>query len=184
MSRYTNLRPAGWILAGLLIAAGVATGNAVAGSGPEEQPGMLRVVVRVDGLSCPFCAYGLEKKLRKVDGVAGVEIRVDAGEAELTPAAGTVIDLAQVAEAVRDGGFTPRGIVIEALGRLTEVDGVVAIELPGGALLRLADNAQRRALLAAAVGPALVRVAGGVEGDSDRQHRPVTIALTGFEVVG
>ena len=33
-------------------------------------------VLGVDGLACPFCAYGIEKRLNKVDGVTGVEVDV------------------------------------------------------------------------------------------------------------
>ncbi len=30
--------------------------------------------LRVNGLGCPFCAFGIEKKLLDVDGVTGVEV--------------------------------------------------------------------------------------------------------------
>mgnify|MGYP000303644257 CR=1 FL=1 len=35
-------------------------------------------VLGVDGLACPFCAYGIEKRLNKVDGVT--DVQVDVGE--------------------------------------------------------------------------------------------------------
>ena len=38
-----------------------------------------QVLVQVDGLSCPFCAYGLEKKLKNIDGVASLKIDIDEG---------------------------------------------------------------------------------------------------------
>jgi mercuric ion binding protein len=38
-----------------------------------------KVEVRVDGLSCPFCAYGLEKKAIGIDGVDSVKIDVTNG---------------------------------------------------------------------------------------------------------
>ena len=34
--------------------------------------------IRVAGLACPFCAYGIEKHLRKIEGVEQIE--VDVGE--------------------------------------------------------------------------------------------------------
>ncbi len=34
------------------------------------------VHVQVNGLACPFCAYGLEKKLKPLAGVAGVQVPV------------------------------------------------------------------------------------------------------------
>ncbi|MGN2393298.1 heavy-metal-associated domain-containing protein, partial [Pelomicrobium sp. G1] len=30
--------------------------------------------LQVDGLACPFCAYGIEKKLRALDGVDKVKV--------------------------------------------------------------------------------------------------------------
>ena len=62
-----------------------------------QQLGMLEVSVQVDGLSCPFCAYGLEKKLRKVDNVASLEIYVSEGRAVLNPEPGTNLDNPQSA---------------------------------------------------------------------------------------
>ena len=72
--------------------------------------------VRVDGLACPFCAYGLEKKLKKLPGVSAVEIDLDAGLASFDVAPATVLMPAPVQEAVRDAGFTPRGITVRASG--------------------------------------------------------------------
>ena len=34
-----------------------------------EKPATRQIQVKVDGLSCPFCAYGLEKYLKKIKGV-------------------------------------------------------------------------------------------------------------------
>ena len=38
-----------------------------------------RVTVRVDGLSCPFCAYSLEKKIKAVEGTKEPVINVEEG---------------------------------------------------------------------------------------------------------
>jgi len=73
---------------------------------PEQQ-----VRVRVDGLSCPFCAYGLEKKLLKIDGVKAVEISVDEGEALLTLVKDAEINEESIRKEIKKAGFTPREIV-------------------------------------------------------------------------
>ena len=72
---------------------------------PEQQ-----VRVRVDGLSCPFCAYGLEKKLLEIDGVKSVEISIDDGEALLTLDRDAEIVEETIKKEVKDAGFTPREI--------------------------------------------------------------------------
>ena len=86
-------------LTGLLV---LSLTQGAAAQAPQEL-GMLEVSVQVDGLSCPFCAYGLEKKLRKVENVARIEIRVDEGRAVITPESGTSLELDELEQAVRDG---------------------------------------------------------------------------------
>ena len=70
-----------------------------------------KVRVRVDGLSCPFCAYGLEKKLLEIDGVKSVEISIDDAEALLTLDKEVEIAEETIKKEVKDAGFTPREIV-------------------------------------------------------------------------
>ena len=71
-----------------------------------------QATVRVDGLSCPFCAYGLEKKLKSIDGVDKLEIKVNDGLAILTYKDGAKIDKAVIAKKVKEAGFTPSEITI------------------------------------------------------------------------
>ena len=97
-------------LTGLLL---LSLTQGAAAQAPQEL-GMLEVNVQVDGLSCPFCAYGLEKKLRKVENVASLEIQVSEGRAVLKPKPGTSLDLRAVEQATRDGGFTPREVSVTA----------------------------------------------------------------------
>jgi mercuric ion binding protein len=66
--------------------------------------------IQVDGLSCPFCAYGLEKHLKKIKGVEGVEINIKSGKATVALKHGAQVDDAVLKEAVKKAGFTARGI--------------------------------------------------------------------------
>lgn len=36
--------------------------------------------VQVDGLGCPFCAYGLEKKFKEFKGIKEVKIDIETGD--------------------------------------------------------------------------------------------------------
>ncbi len=65
-----------------------------------------KYVIAVDGLSCPFCAYGMEKKLKKIKGVESVEIDLDKGEAVVIAKAGTTIKEESLHKAVKEAGFT------------------------------------------------------------------------------
>lgn len=74
--------------------------------------------VVVEGMSCPFCVYGVEKKLKKVEGVKSVTTNMKDGEAILVAKEGQSINFNQVPAAVRDSGFTPGMINIAAVGKI------------------------------------------------------------------
>lgn len=48
--------------------------------------------VHVNGLSCPFCAYGIEKKLGQIKGVEKVETDIAAGSVTVTTDEGALLD--------------------------------------------------------------------------------------------
>ncbi len=166
-------------LTGLLL---VSLTQGAAAQAPQAL-GMLEVTVQVDGLSCPFCAYGLEKKLRKVANVARLEIQVSEGRAVVTPKSGTSLDLDELEQAVRDGGFTPREVSVTARGRLTELNGAAALELSDGILLLLAGGGQTNALLKSPSG-SVVRVEGQAVQEQPDGHagHPYTLTVRSFEV--
>ena len=62
----------------------------------------------VDGLACPFCAYGVEKKVGGLEGVETVEIDIENGLVAVTLAAGATLDEATARQAVDEAGFTLR----------------------------------------------------------------------------
>ena len=62
----------------------------------------------VDGLACPFCAYGVEKKVGGLTGVETVEIDIDGGLVAVTMAKGATLDEASAKQAVDEAGFTLR----------------------------------------------------------------------------
>ena len=81
-----------------------------------EKPALIRL--RVDGLACPFCAYGLEKKLRALAGVQDVSIDINRGKVVLEVAGSELPDLEAVREAVKKAGFTPGPVAYELIGRV------------------------------------------------------------------
>lgn len=66
--------------------------------------------LRVDGLACPFCAYGIEKQLRAVEGVASAETNIGAGVVLVTMEEGATLDEARARRAVEDAGFSFRAL--------------------------------------------------------------------------
>jgi len=82
-----------------------------------------KVELRVDGLACPFCSYGLEKKLKEVKGVGKVAINVDKGFATLNNKKEQSIEVEMLEPVVKDAGFTPGEISITVVGTISEADG-------------------------------------------------------------
>jgi mercuric ion binding protein len=64
--------------------------------------------VGVDGLACPFCAYGIEKQLSKLDGVEAVETDIKQGRVVVRVRGGKTLDKRQVEQAVKKAGFSLR----------------------------------------------------------------------------
>lgn len=65
--------------------------------------------IEVDGLACPFCAYGIEKKLNAVQGVERVETDIREGVVIVIMQDGAVLDESVAKQAVKEAGFTLRG---------------------------------------------------------------------------
>lgn len=68
--------------------------------------------MRVDGLACPYCAYGIEKKLKQIEGVDAESIDVDlkAGVVTVTAADEVKLTEERMKNLFNDAGFTYRGM--------------------------------------------------------------------------
>jgi len=69
-----------------------------------------KIVIKVDGLYCPFCAYGLEKHLKKLKGFKKVEVNLKHGVAELHIKPGVTVTDTAIQQAVEDAGFDSASI--------------------------------------------------------------------------
>ena len=76
--------------------------------------------LRVNGLTCPFCAFGIEKKLRKVDGVREVEVLLDEGRIRLAFSSQNAATVQDLEAAVGEAGFELAGLRLIARGRLIQ----------------------------------------------------------------
>jgi copper chaperone CopZ len=65
--------------------------------------------IDVTGLACPFCAYGIEKKLNAVKGVEHLETNIKEGTVIVTMKDGVTLDQVTARRAVKDAGFTLNG---------------------------------------------------------------------------
>jgi len=76
------------------------------------------IAITVDGLACPFCAYGVEKKTKRLKGVKEIKILLNAGTVILKCAEDKSPAFADVRTAIKDSGFTPRSMKIIANGTI------------------------------------------------------------------
>lgn len=64
------------------------------------------VILKVDGLTCPFCAYGLEKRLKESPAIDAVLILVSDGLVQLRWTEGLRLEDEDLAAVVDRAGFT------------------------------------------------------------------------------
>ncbi len=66
-----------------------------------------KVEVQVDGLGCPFCAYGLEKKFKELKGIKKVRIDMETGVMTFNYPSDKMIDIETIETQVDKAGYTP-----------------------------------------------------------------------------
>ena len=87
--------------------------------------------VKVDGLGCPFCVKGVEKHLKKVEGVQSVSTSLNKGEVVLRFAPGATFELSRIEKAVVRGGFTPGAVFLTAVGQVVSSDDDFVLNVTG-----------------------------------------------------
>jgi len=67
-----------------------------------------RYQLEVDGLACPFCAYGIEKKLSSIDGVLDIKVDIEKGQVIVVMEDGSTLSETLADEMVSKAGFSLR----------------------------------------------------------------------------
>lgn len=93
---------------------------------------LLEVRQTVFGMDCAPCAYGLEKRLKKIDGVTSARVSLNDGLATAALDGEAPTRLATIREAIRESGFAAQEAVVTARGTLRQAGGVWVLVLPGG----------------------------------------------------
>ncbi len=71
----------------------------------EVENQRIQIKIEVKGLSCPFCAYGLEKRLRELPAVQSVDIQLKEGVAVLKFLKEKAPSEQELREAIEKAGF-------------------------------------------------------------------------------
>ena len=72
------------------------------------------IEMEVHGMACSFCAYGLEKKIKKLDGVESITIDVQTGKANVQTKEGTEIAPETLEKIAKDSGLELKNTVVKA----------------------------------------------------------------------
>ena len=103
------------LMLGMLIVAFGLLGPATPKSAAEIEG----LQLQVDGLSCPFCALGLDKRLKQRAGLEGIQVHLKQGVTEAALPHGQGLDVGKVQQAVQEAGFTLRGIKLTVIGKIS-----------------------------------------------------------------
>ncbi len=87
-----------------------AFGAAVPALSAQQEPAAQRdttrqIEVTILGMSCPFCVYGVEQKLKRLGGVEELEVVLETGIATLTLRDSADASNEAIIDAVEDAGF-------------------------------------------------------------------------------
>lgn len=69
--------------------------------------------VRVEGLGCPFCAYGLEKKFKDVKGIKDLKIEIKSGVMTFNAPSANNMPLSDVDIRVSKAGYTAKEMSVK-----------------------------------------------------------------------
>lgn len=90
-----------------LMAPGAVEAEPVSSPATSSEPAPEIVEMVVPGLSCPFCAYGLEKRLRQeIEDLSDLEIEAATGKVTFRVADGSALSDEDLRTIVRKAGFS------------------------------------------------------------------------------
>lgn len=72
----------------------------------NNEQGLVYVKIEIKGMACPFCAFGMEKELKKIAGVDNVEIELKAGLAYISTLINQKPAKESLEKIITDSGFT------------------------------------------------------------------------------
>ncbi|MBK9225767.1 MAG: heavy-metal-associated domain-containing protein [Ignavibacteria bacterium] len=80
------------------------------------------IIIGVDGFTCSLCAKGVEGQFKALDFVRSVKTDLKNTQFTITLKDNTTVNLKEINEAVTDGGFTVREIIVEGNGKISSIE--------------------------------------------------------------
>ncbi|WP_286754974.1 heavy metal-associated domain-containing protein [Roseivirga sp. UBA838] len=92
---------------------------------------LIKVDQEVFGMDCAPCAYGLERGLKKMDGLESVKVSLNDGKAYLKLASDNDLTLQKIQEEVKSNGFSARNAEVTLIGQLVKKESEWQINVNG-----------------------------------------------------
>lgn len=146
--------------------------------GANAQKAMDTFMVQVDGLGCPFCAYGLEKKFKEFKGIKNVKIDIETGDFSFAYPAEKELTLVAVQQQVEKAGYTPITAKIErADGKIEESAGQFVSEITEGTVTKNLMVGGNCGMCEARISKAAKSVAGVSEISWDKNTKMMKVSF-------
>ncbi len=76
----------------------------------------------VFGMDCSPCAHGLEKRIKKMDGVKSASVSLNDGQLTASFTDDNTLTLKEIRSAIKNSGFDPKSATIKVRGKLFKPD--------------------------------------------------------------
>ncbi len=134
--------------------------------------------VQVDGLGCPFCAYGLEKKFKEFKGIKKVKINIETGDFRFAYPAEKALSLDAVTQQVNKAGYTPMsGKVTRSDGTVEEISASNLATINSNEVIQEAFVAGNCEMCAARINKAALSVAGVLSSDWSAETKMLKVSF-------
>lgn len=107
---------------------------------------LLEVEQSVFGMDCAPCAYGVEKGLKKIEGIQTVKVSLNKGKAYITLQPDNEVSLTEIQQKVKSNGFSARNAEVTLQGELSKQEDKIFIEA-GQERYLILDNSDKSALV-------------------------------------
>ncbi len=150
---------------------------------PTIEAQIIEAKLKVKGLACPFCSYGLERKLKKLPGVHDIEILMNADLATLRFDGKESPDIRDFDKAVRQAGFKLADLRLTVRAKLTRHTGQSGLGLPDGKILLVDEAGLGRELsTSVAEGTTLEATGSLLPARSSGDHATPRLQVDSYEV--
>ena len=130
---------------------------------------LIQVDQEVFGMDCAPCAYGLERGLKKMDGLEKIQVSLNKGKAYISLASENTLTLQQIQEEVKSNGFSARKAEVILQGELLLKGNAWQINVDDEVFRVAADTDNH---IISSLRPGRIKLKGVVKDEEDHQLDP------------